>query len=283
MMNRIAIRLSLAALLATAPVVALASDAAATKLFECMKMKAATPEQKKCLEAVTALRRAAPKAAATTARPKPMDPKAQAAAAAKAPPVPAEVKQAATVLAANGSSISGVGAPLRPLDVSGMDLETAMLQIQSRRAELLESQLTQQIAELQARNDNLAKFNMLAADLQKLRPSGTDPLKWGNLGANPAEGKAMYKRLEDAGLAIPKTGDDRVDEPGTGIYDARQKTFDAWNQELKVRMELANSTQQMDMLRLQSLMNKRNEAFDIMTNFIKKMADSRSSILGNMR
>jgi len=39
----------------------------------------------------------------------------------------------------------------------------------------------------------------------------------------------------------------------------------------------------MDMLRLQSLSNKRNEAFDVMTNFIKKMQDSRSSIIGNMR
>ena len=35
--------------------------------------------------------------------------------------------------------------------------------------------------------------------------------------------------------------------------------------------------------RLQSLSNKRNEAFETMTNFIKKMQDSRSSIIGNMR
>jgi hypothetical protein len=39
----------------------------------------------------------------------------------------------------------------------------------------------------------------------------------------------------------------------------------------------------MDMLRLQSLNNKRNEAFDLMSNFVKKMQDSRSSILSNMR
>jgi len=37
------------------------------------------------------------------------------------------------------------------------------------------------------------------------------------------------------------------------------------------------------MLRLQSLSNKRNESFDVMTNFVKKMQDSRSSIIGNMR
>ena len=39
----------------------------------------------------------------------------------------------------------------------------------------------------------------------------------------------------------------------------------------------------MDMLRLQSLSNKRNEAFDLMTNFMKKFADKRDAIIGNMR
>jgi len=37
------------------------------------------------------------------------------------------------------------------------------------------------------------------------------------------------------------------------------------------------------MLRLQSLPNKRNEAFHLMTNFMKKFTDLRDSIIGNMR
>ncbi len=52
---------------------------------------------------------------------------------------------------------------------------------------------------------------------------------------------------------------------------------------LKSLIDTHSNSQQMDMLRLQSLSNKRNEAFDVMTNFIKKMQDSRSSIIGNMR
>lgn len=51
----------------------------------------------------------------------------------------------------------------------------------------------------------------------------------------------------------------------------------------RAQIDATNSTQQMDMLRLQSLSNKRNEAFDLMTNLVKKMQDSRSSIIGNMR
>ena len=53
--------------------------------------------------------------------------------------------------------------------------------------------------------------------------------------------------------------------------------------QLKDQFDSTTNSQQMDMLRLQSLNNKRSEAFDAMTNFVKKMQDSRSSIIGNMR
>lgn len=52
---------------------------------------------------------------------------------------------------------------------------------------------------------------------------------------------------------------------------------------LKQQIDMLSNSQQMDTLRLQSLSNKRNEAFDTMTNFIKKMQESRSSVISNMR
>lgn len=53
--------------------------------------------------------------------------------------------------------------------------------------------------------------------------------------------------------------------------------------ELEGQLNRLSNTQQMDMLRLQSITNKRNEAFDMMSEFVKKMQDSRQSIIGNMR
>jgi hypothetical protein len=52
---------------------------------------------------------------------------------------------------------------------------------------------------------------------------------------------------------------------------------------LKGLIDSSSYNLQTDMLRLQSSTNKRNEAFDVMTNFMKKMQESRSSIIGNMR
>jgi hypothetical protein len=52
---------------------------------------------------------------------------------------------------------------------------------------------------------------------------------------------------------------------------------------IRGQMSTTTGDQELDMLRLQSMTNKRNEAFDVLTNFIKKMQDSKNSILGNMR
>ncbi|WP_427180993.1 hypothetical protein [Paenibacillus sp. TC-CSREp1] len=117
---------------------------------------------------------------------------------------------------------------LSSVDISSMDIETAMMMVQQERSKLLESQLQSQIQVVQQRNQQIAELN---AQLQA----------------------------------------------------AQQRGDQAAVQSLKGQIDALSNSQQMDMLRLQSLSNKRNEAFDLMTNFIKKMQDSRSSIIGNMR
>lgn len=52
---------------------------------------------------------------------------------------------------------------------------------------------------------------------------------------------------------------------------------------VKDSIDEQSNEQQMDMIKLQELTNKRNEAFDTMTDLIKKMQDSRGTIIGNMR
>ncbi|MEN1989440.1 hypothetical protein [Paenibacillus hubeiensis] len=123
-----------------------------------------------------------------------------------------------------GSSIPSVTS----IDLQSMDLETALMMVQTQRAALLEQQLKSQLDAVQQRNQQIAQLN---------------------------------EQLQQAQL--------RGDQAAV--------------QAIKSQIDALGSSQQMDMLRLQSLSNKRNEAFDVMTNFIKKMQDSRSSIIGNMR
>ncbi|MFC4160057.1 hypothetical protein [Chitinimonas lacunae] len=172
------------------------------------------------------------------------------------------------------------------VDLSQYDLETALMMVQSERANLLETQIKDQLETIQKRNQDIAKLNELIGNLKAARPSGTDPEAWHGLSyswGNDDRTKSSNTRqaLIDAGCTVTDSNCKDVD--GNGTIDAQQKTFDVWIEQLKGKIDSLNSSQQMDMLRMQSLTNKRNEAFDLMTNFIKKMADSRSSILGNMR
>ncbi|MCP1136587.1 hypothetical protein NKT34_25295 [Paenibacillus polysaccharolyticus] len=126
------------------------------------------------------------------------------------------------------SSLSGVNVSVASVNISSMDIETALMMVQQERTRLLDAQLQTQIQEVQNRNQQIADLN---AKLQVAQQNGDQ----------------------------------------------------AAVQTLKGQIDALSNSQQMDMLRLQSMSNKRNEAFDLMTNFIKKMQDSRSSIIGNMR
>ncbi|MFB8378080.1 hypothetical protein ACWIE6_29885 [Paenibacillus taichungensis] len=140
----------------------------------------------------------------------------------------AAVSVVTSASAASVSTITPVGSSLSAIDLSSIDIETALMMVQQERTKLLDSQLQAQIQQVQNRNQAIAELN---EQLQAAIQSG----------------------------------------------DASQV------QVLKGKIDALSNSQQMDMLRLQSMTNKRNEAFDVMTNFIKKMQDSRSSIIGNMR
>lgn len=160
-------------------------------------------------------------------------------------------------------SVNGVGG-VTQVNIQGMDLETALMAVQSSRASMLEDQLKDQIESVQAKNETISKLNQLLGiineELGKL-PSGTEA----NVAVKLADDKgAMFTAMS---MAIPQTKGELESLLG----------------QIKSQIDSASNSQQMDMLRLQSLSNKRNEAFDVMTNFVKKMEDSRSSIIGNMR
>ncbi|MCP1355244.1 hypothetical protein [Aneurinibacillus migulanus] len=82
----------------------------------------------------------------------------------------------------------------------------------------------------------------------------------------------LNRQLGDLKRELDNTRDEKQKE-------ALQKQIES----LKGQIDSLGSAAQMDMLRLQSLSNKRNEAFDVMTDFVKKMQDSRNSIISNMR
>jgi outer membrane murein-binding lipoprotein Lpp len=203
-------------------------------------------------------------------------------------------------------NVNGAG-QVGAIDVRGMDLESALMAIQSNRANLLETQLKDQISSVQAKNDQISRLNQALGALNKavaacfpgdakadtridkssefsknsyayerevnsaLIEAGVNP----DFGTNTSDGGGVTNTVDANGNAV------RL--PGGLRGDVTKGKLDGFIQQLKSQIDSLSNSQQMDMLRLQSLSNKRNEAFEIMTNFIKKMQDNRSSIVGNMR
>lgn len=58
---------------------------------------------------------------------------------------------------------------------------------------------------------------------------------------------------------------------------------DAVINNVKSSIDTVNSQSQMDMVRLQGLMDKRNQAFDMLTNSLSKFSKSMDGVIGNMR
>lgn len=180
--------------------------------------------------------------------------------------------------------------------IQGMDLETAMMAVQSNRANLLETQMKDQMASVQLKNDKVSTLNSVMGQLNsalsklkadakpgtRLIDQGTDAAERVQEGAERTAITAAFKAAGLNPLELMPSG--RI--PNTNDFDINlvSKTeFDSAVTNLKGNIDSLSNSQQMDMLRLQSLSNKRNEAFDLMSNFVKKMQDNRSSIIGNMR
>ncbi|MDM5205336.1 hypothetical protein [Cytobacillus kochii] len=114
-------------------------------------------------------------------------------------------------------------------DNSSFNIESALVAVQSQKANLFDSQLKGQIESVQAKNQQIVSLNQQLNELMSKNVNGINDNK-------------IYK--------------------------------------LKTEIDTLNSNQQTDMVNLQSLSNQRNEAFDVMSNFINKMNQSSSSIIG---
>lgn len=146
--------------------------------------------------------------------------------------------------------------PTNQSDLSGrMDLE-ALLANQQKRVQLLEQQLNQQIQAVEKKNNQIGKLNGCLNEINKVLCSSCNGRYISSLSGTC---RAVRRCRED------------------GVY-GRQTV-----KKIEMQIDSSSNALQMDMLRLQSISNKRNGAFDTMTNFYKKTQDSRNSIIQNMK
>lgn len=193
-------------------------------------------------------------------------------------------------------STSGVGNTLGTSAIAtstaSMSIEDAMMLVQMDRVKLCESQLQDQIAGIRDKNEQMKKLNDMKAQLLVLKS---------NFSADAKDTDTLYNKghwLDSIGTKdVQPVAKDLANKwKESGLEDANpsysslissgkitKAQVDAAEQVIKGQLDSLSSSSQMDMVRLQSLNNKRSEAFDTMTNMLKKAADGKSSVVSNFR
>lgn len=204
-------------------------------------------------------------------------------------------------IAPNTSSASSVDGSM---EYSGLDLETILLIVQTLRVNMMDKIIQSQLKEIETRNKQISIFHDLQNALNKVlgefpKPEGTISTLINKLAAERKKELQKSRRYTDYEITIElgkfrKEQEDKflkeindllkkVGYTDTVNKDTTHATFQALVQKVKNDIDKLSNSQQMDMVRLQGMSGKRNEAFEVMTNFIKKLQDSRSGILNNMR
>ncbi len=171
--------------------------------------------------------------------------------------------------------IQKVGGGMYQMDGVTYDLGTLMMAIGFERAENIEAQIVDQANAMKKRNALLEQYSKLLAGCR-------------------SKSKGMH--VQDFTLTDPETGQsingkDFMEQygpwpiPGDKGKDGKwsKTTKEAAIEAIKGKMDSLNSDSQMDMIRLQGLMSKRDNIYQAITNLMKKDEGSKSTVVSNLR
>ncbi|MWC30942.1 hypothetical protein [Paenibacillus sp. MMS18-CY102] len=116
---------------------------------------------------------------------------------------------------------------------------------------------------IQQANAQIAALNALVAQLRAICPADSNDVV-----AVPQD---IQVQVQAAGITIDTT------------QDITGNIIKLWIEQLNNQIDSLNSSQQLNMIKLQSEMNKQNEAYELLSNQMKQMQNATQSIINNMR
>ena len=150
-----------------------------------------------------------------------------------------------------------------------VDLQDVAIIVAERRATSVEGEVAPLATRIQNRNKKLEDLGNVLADLTKLQsqfPSdakGSD--RKGSLQQNSfAILKEVFGSLDFSNLQMTK-------------YEVEE-----WLQKVKSKIDALNNEGQKDMTRLQSIVDRRDEAFSTASDLMSEISDTRASLIRNL-
>ncbi|MBO9480129.1 hypothetical protein [Salinisphaera sp. G21_0] len=174
----------------------------------------------------------------------------------------------------NGDNYIGPGASQinaylmgEPVDFTKPSLDALIMGVLTARADILQTQLEDQIESINQKNDLLEEANMyLAKAKEKKAAAGTS--------GSSIMTKDMVDFWKQMGAQTDRSGNDNS-------HNAAE--WDANIEHLKSKIESLTSQSQLQTTKLQQTINKYNQTFEMLSNFINKYFQSISTIIQNMR
>ena len=155
-------------------------------------------------------------------------------------------------------------------NISGksMSIEQKMQLVLLDSTQIQQSSLEDQVNDMAKRNEWSRDANAALGELRKNRPSDTTSV------ADYGTGVADF--FQKNGIAI------NMDGPNGGQDTlGNQNTFDQAIANMKSAIDSASSTSQLDMVRLGATQTKLGQAWDMLSQNQKKVADTQSSAIRN--
>jgi hypothetical protein len=165
------------------------------------------------------------------------------------------------------------------VDGEKFDLGQLMMELQLDMTTQIDRQIADQMAEIKDRNEELSNLNDLLASMRKFKEEGKDD-DTGTTVTIGEETKTMW-RGDDSWA--DEYGIEWTDINGGASSATQQKQWDANIEAVKGKIDSLNSESQLDMIRLQSLMDKRNQRYEQASNTLQKDQKTRDTIVGNTR
>ncbi|MBJ7263411.1 MAG: hypothetical protein JHC61_06595 [Burkholderiaceae bacterium] len=182
------------------------------------------------------------------------------------------------------------------LSIGEVSIDTAIQTIQKERATLLNGPLMNSVKAVQSRNDQITKLNDVLVSLYAYntqingKDAGDKPKDWAaeqiNLFELPLNDAIQAAGIKDLGFesrtgqCTPGPGEHRDGREGklltgTGVVcgSTTKGEIETAITKIKAMIDVELNNQQMDMLRVQSLNNKKNESVEILTTTQKKHSD----------
>ena len=150
------------------------------------------------------------------------------------------------------------------------DLQTLMIDVSLHRAKRVEGEIEPLATRISNRNDTLDNLGTALADLTKLQAKFDSEADGDD--REGALDSDSYQILQDVFGAAVKFTNLRMTK-----YEVEE-----WLQRVKSKIDSLNNQSEKDMSRLQSLVDRRDEAFTTASNLMSEISDTRGNTISNM-